>query len=644
MKRISLLLLFISVSILLFAQDNFEEYLQRANMGDAEAQYCLGLCYEEGNGVESDYVKAGYWYKKAAEKGNIKAQTAIGSLYEDGKGVEKNYAEAIYWYKKAAEQGDVKVQIYLGILYYMGKSIDKDYSQAAFWFKKAAEQGDALAQRQIGIMYMNGEGVKNDYAQAAFWFKKAAEQGDKIAQNNLGNLYRNGNGVTKDYTQAVYWYKKSAEQGNDNAQASMGFFYCEGLGVPKDYSKAAYWYKMAAEQGNGDAQASMGFLNYEGLGVPKDYSKAAYWYKMAAEQGRSDAQYNLGLQYAAGKGIDKNLSQAVFWFKKAAEQNDELAQLKLGTLYLYGVGVEADLKLSENWLEKAAKNGNEEAKASLQVVKQRLKNQSENTLYKSSFTSVDVNIPSTGEEKSNYFAVVIGNEKYQDETDVAYAENDANIFMKYMKQTIGVPDKQIRYVSNATLNGIRMAIKWLSQAMEVSGGKGQAYFYFAGHGMPDEKTKTPYLLPVDGMSSDIESAYSLDKLCSELGKMSAHRIIVFLDACFSGATREGKMMASARGVAIKTKPAVPQGNMIVFSATKGDETSYSYNDQHHGLFTYYVLKKLQETGGDVSLGELADYLQKEVSRQSFSEFSKVQTPTVLTSRTLSDDWKNLMIK
>ena len=40
MKRISLLLLFIGVNTLLFAQDNFDEYLQRANMGDAEAQYC----------------------------------------------------------------------------------------------------------------------------------------------------------------------------------------------------------------------------------------------------------------------------------------------------------------------------------------------------------------------------------------------------------------------------------------------------------------------------------------------------------------------------------------------------------------------------------------------------------------------------
>ena len=608
MKRISLILLFSSVTILLFAQDKIDEYLQRANMGDAEAQYSLGVFYEEGNGVERDYVKARYWYKRAAENGNIKAQTAIGFIYEKGNGVEKNYAEAIYWYKKAAEQGDVKIQTYLGCLYYMGQGIDKDYSQAALWFKKAAEQGDAFAQCQFGIMYMNGEGVK------------------------------------KDYAQAVGWLKQAAEKGNANAQSHLGFSFQEGYGVPKDYSKAAYWYKMAAEQGNDNAQTCMGYFYYEGLGVPKDYSKAAYWLKMAAEQGRSDAQYYLGLQYAAGEGVDKDNAQAAFWFKKSAEQNNNLAQLKLGTLYLYGVGVDADLKQSEYWLGKAAENGNKEAVASLQVVKQRLQNQNENALLNSSFTSVDVNIPSTGEEKSNYFAVVIGNEKYQDETDVAFAENDAKIFVEYMKQTIGVPEKQIRYVSNATLNGIRMAVRWLSQAMEVSGGKGQAYFYFAGHGMPDEKTKAPYLLPIDGISSDIESAYSLDKLCSELGKMSAHRIIVFLDACFSGATREGKMMASARGVAIKTKPAVLQGNMIVFSAAQGDETSYSYNEQRHGLFTYYVLKKLQETGGDVSLGELADYLQKEVERQSFSEFNKVQTPTVLTSRTFGDDWKNLMIK
>ena len=54
------------------------------------------------------------------------------------------------------------------------------------------------------------------------------------------------------------------------------------------------------------------------------------------------------------------------------------------------------------------------------------------------------------------------------------------------------------------------------------------------------------------------------------------------------------MLASARGVAIKVKQTIPVGNMVVFTAAQGDETAYPYKEEEHGLFTYYLLKKLQE--------------------------------------------------
>jgi hypothetical protein len=38
---------------------------------------------------------------------------------------------------------------------------------------------------------------------------------------------------------------------------------------------------------------------------------------------------------------------------------------------------------------------------------------------------------------------------------------------------------------------------------------------------------------------------------------------------------------------------MPQGNMVVFSAAQGDETAYPNNDEKHGMFTYFLLKKLQ---------------------------------------------------
>ena len=180
--------------------------------------------------------------------------------------------------------------------------------------------------------------------------------------------------------------------------------------------------------------------------------------------------------------------------------------------------------------------------------------------------------------------------------------------------------------------------------MSVYGEKGRVIFYYAGHGIPSETDRSAYLLPIDGVASDVGSAYSIQRLYQALGELPAQAVTVFLDACFSGAKRDGTMMASARGVAIKSKPQEAQGKMVVFSAAQGDETAYPYNSQQHGMFTYYLLKKLQQIKGDVSLGELEGYLTREVKRASFNENSKVQTPTVSVSEALSGSWREMKLK
>lgn len=89
------------------------------------------------------------------------------------------------------------------------------------------------------------------------------------------------------------------------------------------------------------------------------------------------------------------------------------------------------------------------------------------------------------------------------------------------------------------------------------------------------------------------------------------------------------MMTSARGVAIKVKQEVPQGNMVVFTAAQGDETAYQYKEKGHGMFTYFLLKKLQETKGEATLGELSEYVTSEVKKASLLNNNKSQTPSVI---------------
>lgn len=122
--------------------------------------------------------------KARAENGDIEAQYDLGMIYERG-GHLRNYAEALKWYKKAAEQEHPQAQTNLGAMYYSSQSVEQDYTKAYKWTRKAAEQGDAIAQLNLGVMYFKGEGVSQDYVWAYTWVSLAAVGGESTSQNHL---------------------------------------------------------------------------------------------------------------------------------------------------------------------------------------------------------------------------------------------------------------------------------------------------------------------------------------------------------------------------------------------------------------------------------------------------------------------------
>ncbi len=89
----------------MISSNEFNELLRKAEQGDIDAQCNLGLCYENGDGVEQSYEQAVKWYTKAAEQGHAGAQCMLGECYETGDGVKQSYEEAVKWYTKVAEQG-----------------------------------------------------------------------------------------------------------------------------------------------------------------------------------------------------------------------------------------------------------------------------------------------------------------------------------------------------------------------------------------------------------------------------------------------------------------------------------------------------------------------------------------------------------
>jgi len=258
-------------------------------------------------------------------------------------------------------------------------------------------------------------------------------------------------------------------------------------------------------------------------------------------------------------------------------------------------------------------------------------------------SDVDINIPENKGTQENVFALVIGNENYaanqglHREIDVPFAKNDALVFAEYLKKTLGIPENNIRIVTNATRVQMDTEIDLLCKLAETYG-KGQAeiIFYYAGHGLCDEDQQS-YLIPVDVTGAQVRRGVRLERMYRKFGALADVKTTVFIDACFSGGARAGTLVA-ARAIKVAPSKDAIIGNVLVFAAASGNQTAHPYAEKQHGLFTYYLLKNLQETEGNTSYGELADYLKMEVAHNALKINNAVQTPETQHGYEIENIW------
>lgn len=288
--------------------------------------------------------------------------------------------------------------------------------------------------------------------------------------------------------------------------------------------------------------------------------------------------------------------------------------------------------------------------AKSEVVIQGVKTIDSNITLASLSSDVDKNIPENSIKYPNRFALIIGNEdynKYQSgintEMNVAFARNDANIFKEYVVKTFGLPENNVLFLKDATTGEMNQKIDLVSKFAAKAGDSSEIIFYYAGHGLPDENTKIPYLIPVDVSGTNISMAIKLSDVYKKLTESGARKVSVFLDACFSGGGRESGLLA-ARSIKVKPKDDMLTGKIVVFSASSGEQSALPYSEKQHGIFTYFLLKKLQESHGDVTYGEMANYVKKQVSLESLKINQKEQDPVVNISADVSTNWEKWIVK
>ena len=261
-------------------------------------------------------------------------------------------------------------------------------------------------------------------------------------------------------------------------------------------------------------------------------------------------------------------------------------------------------------------------------------------------SDVDNNIPETAKLNENRFALIIGNEDYSSqqtdlttEANVPFARDDASAFNEYAIKVLGIPQENITFMLDATSGKMKQALDKMNKLAKNSMGNAELFFYYAGHGLPDEVSKEPYLIPVDISGNNVADGIKLEYVYEKLTEYPSKNVTVFLDACFSGGARNQGLIA-ARGVKVKPKENLVKGKLVVFTASTGEQSSLSYKDKSHGLFTYFLLLKLKESQGDVTYKELSDYLSLKVGLKSVMLNNKEQNPQVNVSPEIQNQWQN----
>jgi uncharacterized caspase-like protein len=255
-------------------------------------------------------------------------------------------------------------------------------------------------------------------------------------------------------------------------------------------------------------------------------------------------------------------------------------------------------------------------------------------------SDVDKDIPVVNEKNPNAFAVVIGNAQYEHTSNVDYAVHDARAVKEYLVNTMGFLPENVFIEENATQ---RDFLKWFGNershkgrlfnlAYENMESETDLFIYYAGHGAPDVNTKSGYFLPTDCDPNFIDvTAYSGELLFSNVAKIGAKSTTIVLDACFSG----NGVITGLSAVAIKPKDFGVIPNGVILSSSSGTQPSAWFEDQNHGLFTYYFLKALKEqdktdsnADGLVTIDEVYDYVANWVPRKARGLRNLDQNPTI----------------
>lgn len=525
------------------------------------------------------------------------------------------------------------------------------------WFKRSAKQNFAKAQYNLAYCYMNGHGVPCDYDKAFNYLNQSAENDYKRAQITLADCYTKGVLVEQDEELGKKWYARAegakvvaqtAVADNtqtittDNAQAET-----------VDNSKEVAAGKK--ETLTDDFTIEVDLPGEEKADNSVKVNKVESAQQTAAAQVKAETVVASPNLIPGPKQIQKlngqaNVSTApatstvpaVSTTPAASPASAASTKLPPTLKILYPEDQSLfhtdQLKLKYQLISNGCPD-------STRVVVMVDGQRQPTTRAVRAANTIDVDLPrhdctvmmyaqnsngnsepavirlvreSTSFELPKLFVVAIGVGDYNDPKlpKLRFTCKDAQDFAKVIATKKGLPyeDVQVKVLcdSEATRADIFEAMEWLKQE---SSPNDVCIFFYAGHGMRDEKDRF-YFMPYGCNSSKLYECFSAADFRNEAEDING-KLIAFVDACYSGALFEGGRSAATAHFVEQLKRS--KNGMLLYASSSSDTKSREDESWGNGAFTKSLVAAFnggakEEHAEGLSTQELEHFLYKEVRK------------------------------
>lgn len=594
------------------------------------------------------------------------------SLYRQG-----NFEEAAIAYLISANEGNAEAQFDIAYAYFNGEGIERDYASAAMWFKRSARQNYAKAQYNLAYCYMNGRGVPRDYDKASDLLHQSANNNYKRAQLTLADCYANGILVEQNEKESQKWMAMAAnlqpEQPKTEPAASNtpstpsipsapstpstpntpstpsipSIPSTPNIPTPEPIVQAPA--NKATEKPDTKKETLDGDFDIEvdipGMNSTSQPTAPVVVAQPAAPQPTTE-------QPAAPKPAEEQPKPRII--KGPAQILTEKEATPAAQPTLAAANSAPVLKIL--YPEDQSMFHTDQIKLKYQLIAGNCADSTRivvmvdgqrqpTTRAVRAANTIDVDLPrhdctvmmyaqnkngnsepatirlireATSMELPKLFVVAIGVGDYNDPKlpKLRFTCKDAKDFSKAITSKKGLPyeDVQVKILcdNEATRADIFEAMEWLKQE---SSPNDVCIFFFAGHGMRDEKDRF-YFMPYGCNTNKLYECFSASDFRNEAEDIHG-KLIAFVDACYSGALFEGGRSAATTHFIEQLKRS--KNGMLLYASSSSDTKSREDESWENGAFTKALVEALngaakEEHAEGLSTQELEHFLYKQVRK------------------------------